>query len=142
MERMLPYSVEQSILEGRLEVKQLFEFVVNNAEAMDAYSMEAAIFARIMGIGLEAMKGYLSSSMNMGPPDFHKHGTTFEGGGGNRTGLPGKSGVGGGILAIVPGKFAIAVFSPPLDEAGNSVRGRKAIEYVAETLKANLFSIP
>jgi glutaminase len=59
-----------------------------------------------------------------------------------RTGLPGKSGVGGGILAIVPGKFAIAVFSPPLDEAGNSVRGRKAIEYVAETLKANLFSIP
>ena len=83
MERMLPYSVEQSILEGRLEVKQLFEFVVNNAEAMDAYSMEAAIFARIMGIGLAAMKGYLSSSMNMGPPDFHKHGTTFEGGGGN-----------------------------------------------------------
>jgi len=59
-----------------------------------------------------------------------------------RTGLPGKSGVGGGILAVVPGKYAIAAFSPPLDEAGNSVRGQKAIEYVAETLKANLFSIP
>ena len=57
---MLPYSVEQSILEGQLEVKQLFEFVVNNAEVMDAYSMEDAIFARIMGIGLAAMKGYFA----------------------------------------------------------------------------------
>jgi len=57
-----------------------------------------------------------------------------------RTGLPGKSGVGGGILAIVPGKFAIAAFSPPLDEAGNSFRGQKAIEYISETLWANLFS--
>ena len=55
---MLPYSVEQSVLEGQLEVKQLFEFVVNNAEEMDAYSMESAIFTRIMGIGLAAMKGY------------------------------------------------------------------------------------
>ena len=59
-----------------------------------------------------------------------------------RTGLPGKSGVGGGILAIVPGKFAIAAFSPPLDEAGNSVRGQKAIEYISETLRVNLFSAP
>ncbi|MBC8391320.1 MAG: glutaminase A [Deltaproteobacteria bacterium] len=59
-----------------------------------------------------------------------------------RTGLPGKSGVGGGILAIVPGKFAIAAFSPPLDEAGNSVRSWKAIEYVAERMKANLFHSP
>ena len=59
-----------------------------------------------------------------------------------RTGLPGKSGVGGGILAVVPGKYAIAAFSPPLDEAGNSVRGQKAIEYISETLRANLFSAP
>ena len=57
-----------------------------------------------------------------------------------RTGLPAKSGVGGGILAIVPGKFAVATFSPPLDEAGNSVRGQKAIEYISETLRVNLFS--
>lgn len=57
-----------------------------------------------------------------------------------RTGLPGKSGVGGGILAIIPGKFAIATFSPPLDEAGNSVRGQRAIEYMSETLRANLLS--
>ncbi len=59
-----------------------------------------------------------------------------------RTGLPAKSGVGGGILAVVPGKFAIAAFSPPLDEAGNSVRGQKAIEYISETLRVNLFSTP
>ncbi len=39
------------------------------------------------------------------------------------TGLPGKSGVGGGLIAVSPGKFGIAVVSPPLDEAGNSVRG-------------------
>ena len=57
-----------------------------------------------------------------------------------RTGLPAKSGVGGGILAIVPGKFAVATFSPPLDEAGNGVRGQKAIEYISETLRVNLFS--
>lgn len=57
---MPPYSIEQSICEGQLEVKQLFEFVTNNAEAMDAYSMEEAIFERVMGIGLAAMKGYFA----------------------------------------------------------------------------------
>jgi glutaminase len=56
-----------------------------------------------------------------------------------RTGLPGKSGVGGGIMAVVPGKYAIAVFSPPLDEAGNSVRGQLAAEYLSRRLGANLF---
>jgi len=44
-----------------------------------------------------------------------------------RTGLPGKSGVGGGLIAVSPGKFGIAVISPPLDDAGNSVRAEKAI---------------
>jgi glutaminase len=55
-------------------------------------------------------------------------------------GLPAKSGVGGGILAIVPGKGAIAVFAPPLDEAGNSVKAQKVISYVAQKLDINLFS--
>lgn len=55
-------------------------------------------------------------------------------------GLPAKSGVGGGIVAIVPGKGAIAVFAPPLDEAGNSVKAQKVIEYVAGKLDFNLFS--
>ena len=44
------------------------------------------------------------------------------------TGLPAKSGVGGGIIAVSPGKFGIAVVSPPLDDAGNSVRAQRAID--------------
>jgi glutaminase len=55
-------------------------------------------------------------------------------------GLPAKSGVGGGIVAVVPGKGAIAVFAPPLDEAGNSVKAQKTIAYVADQLGINLFS--
>ena len=55
-------------------------------------------------------------------------------------GLPAKSGVGGGILAIVPGKGAIAVFAPPLDEAGNSVKAQKVIAHVANKLDYNLYS--
>lgn len=55
-------------------------------------------------------------------------------------GLPAKSGVGGGILAVVPGKGAIAVFAPPLDEKGNSVKAQKVITYVSHKLNYNLFS--
>jgi glutaminase len=55
-------------------------------------------------------------------------------------GLPAKSGVGGGIVAIVPGKGAIAVFAPPLDEAGNSVKAQEVIDYVSDRLHYNLFS--
>ncbi|MES2221816.1 MAG: glutaminase A [Acidobacteriota bacterium] len=55
-------------------------------------------------------------------------------------GLPAKSGVGGGIVAIVPGKGAIAVFAPPLDEAGNSVKAQEVIEYVTKKLNYNLYS--
>ena len=45
-----------------------------------------------------------------------------------RVGLPGKSGVGGGIAAIHPGKYAVAVWSPLLNPKGNSVKGMKALE--------------
>jgi glutaminase len=55
-------------------------------------------------------------------------------------GLPAKSGVGGGILAVVPGKGAIAVFAPPLDEAGNSVKAQKVIQHVTNQLNYNLYS--
>jgi glutaminase len=53
------------------------------------------------------------------------------------TGLPAKSGVGGGILAVSPGKFGIAAISPPLDKAGNSVRAQKAIADVSNALGGN-----
>jgi glutaminase len=57
-----------------------------------------------------------------------------------RTGLPGKSGVGGGIIAVSPGKFGIAVISPPLDEAGNSVRAQKAIADISNALGGNPYA--
>ena len=56
------------------------------------------------------------------------------------TGLPAKSGVGGGILAVSPGKFGIAVISPPLDAAGNSVRAQKAIADVSNALGGNPYA--
>ncbi len=56
-----------------------------------------------------------------------------------KVGLPAKSGVGGGIIAVSPNRFAIAVFSPRLDAAGNSIRAQEAIDYVAEKLHANVF---
>ncbi len=57
------------------------------------------------------------------------------------TGLPAKSGVGGGIIAVSPGKFGIAVFSPPLDAAGNSVRAQKAITDISNRLNGNPYRI-
>lgn len=54
-------------------------------------------------------------------------------------GVPAKSGVGGGIVAVVPGRYAIGTFSPPLDEAGNSVRGQRAIAAIVEALGGNVF---
>ncbi|MGO2149300.1 glutaminase [Halomonas sp.] len=56
-----------------------------------------------------------------------------------RVGLPGKSGVGGGILAIAPGQGAIAVWSPGLDEYGNSLLGTKALEMFAQRTGWSVF---
>ncbi|HEY2379262.1 MAG TPA: glutaminase A [Gemmatimonadaceae bacterium] len=58
------------------------------------------------------------------------------------TGLPAKSGVGGGLIAVSPGKFGIAVVSPPLDEAGNSVRGQRAIIDISNALGGNPYVTP
>ncbi|WP_328825292.1 glutaminase A [Tomitella gaofuii] len=55
-------------------------------------------------------------------------------------GLPAKSGVAGGIVAIAPGKGAIGTFSPRLDSAGNSVRGQRATAYLSRALGLNLFA--
>ena len=54
-------------------------------------------------------------------------------------GLPAKTGVGGGIVAVVPGKMAIVGFSPRVNDAGNSVRSMKAIEYISGQLGLNIF---
>src|SRR6185437_10938174 len=55
-------------------------------------------------------------------------------------GLPGKSGVSGGIVTVVPGKGGLAMFSPRLDEAGNSVRGQLAVRDLSHALGLNLFA--
>ena len=58
-----------------------------------------------------------------------------------KTGLPAKSGVGGGIIAVSPGKFGIAVVSPPLDGAGNSVRAQRTIAAVSNALGGNPYAV-
>jgi glutaminase len=55
-------------------------------------------------------------------------------------GVPGKSGVSGGIVTVSPGKGGLATFSPPLDAAGNSVRGQLVTKDLAERLGLNLFA--
>ncbi len=55
-------------------------------------------------------------------------------------GLPGKSGVSGGIVTIAPGKGGLATFSPPLDAAGNSVRGQLATKLLSEALGLDILA--
>ena len=59
-----------------------------------------------------------------------------------RVGLPAKSGVGGGILAVLPGQLAIGVWSPPLDERGNSVRGVAVCEALSDDLELHFLRAP
>jgi glutaminase len=55
------------------------------------------------------------------------------------SGLPAKTGVGGGIVTVVPGKLAIVAFSPRLNESGNSIRAMNAIRYIAGELGVGLY---
>lgn len=57
-----------------------------------------------------------------------------------RVGLPGKSGIGGGIVTVSPGKGGLGTFSPPLDEAGNSVRGQLVAQFLSEQLGLDIFA--
>src|SRR6202044_3795945 len=54
-------------------------------------------------------------------------------------GLPAKSGVAGGVIAVLPGQLGIGVFSPPLDDRGNSVRGVRACEELSRSLDLHIF---
>jgi glutaminase len=55
-------------------------------------------------------------------------------------GVPGKSGIGGGIVAVSPGKGALGTFAPPLDTEGNSVKGQLVAKFFAERLGMDLFA--
>ncbi|MGC1562885.1 MAG: glutaminase A [Bradyrhizobium sp.] len=54
-------------------------------------------------------------------------------------GLPGKSGIGGGIVTVSPGKGGLGTFAPPLDAAGNSVKGQLVAKYLSQRLGMDLF---
>ncbi len=56
-----------------------------------------------------------------------------------RSGIPAKSGVGGGIIAVYPDVLGIGVFSSPLNSFGNSVKGKKVIQYIVDQLKLSIF---
>lgn len=56
------------------------------------------------------------------------------------SGIPAKTGVGGGVMGVAPGVFGIAAFAPPLDDAGNSVKAQAAIKYITQKLGVNIFS--
>jgi glutaminase len=55
-------------------------------------------------------------------------------------GLPGKSGISGGIVTVSPGKGALGTYAPPLDEAGNSVKGQLVARLLSDRLGLNLFA--
>jgi glutaminase len=55
-------------------------------------------------------------------------------------GMPGKSGIGGGIVTVSPGKGALATFAPQLDQAGNSVKGQLAAQFLARQLGLDLLA--
>ncbi|HBJ33625.1 MAG TPA: glutaminase [Planctomycetaceae bacterium] len=54
-------------------------------------------------------------------------------------GLPGKSGIGGGIVTVSPGKGGLGTFAPPLDSAGNSVKGQQVAKFLSQSLGLDLF---
>ena len=56
------------------------------------------------------------------------------------SGFPGKTGVGGGVMGVMPGVMGISAFAPPLDDAGNSVKAQLAIKYIMNKLGMNVFN--
>ena len=54
-------------------------------------------------------------------------------------GVPAKSGVGGGIMAIIPNRMGIGIYSPSLDKKGNSIAGVKVLELLSKQLNLSIF---
>ena len=55
-------------------------------------------------------------------------------------GVPGKSGIGGGIVAVAPGKGGLGTFAPLLDDAGNSIKGQRVAKFLSQRLGLSLFT--
>lgn len=89
-------------------------------------------FTKERAIQAEHVKDVLSIMLSCGMYDYAGE-WAF------RVGLPAKSGVGGGIVAVVPGKFGIGIFSPPLDAKGNSVRGVRVCRDLSDRFGLHVF---
>ena len=157
-----PLSVNQEVFKSESDTNQrnqaigalmyAYEFIKSDpAQATDVYTEQCSVnvnardLATMAATLANAGKNPVTGRQVMDPPNVPKVLAVMATAGlyddsGKwlyHTGLPAKSGVGGGIIAVSPGKFGIAVISPPLDEAGNSVRAQKAIADISNALGGN-----
>ena len=121
---MRPYVLQCAIELSCRQLAQLGLFLIPSlpSEPSEAEHRQAARARRILSL-------MLTCGMYDGSGEFAY-----------RTGLPAKSGIGGGILAVVPGQASIAVWSPGLDEAGNSRLGVMALERLSERMEWSVFA--
>ncbi|WP_223758349.1 glutaminase A [Myxococcus sp. RHSTA-1-4] len=127
----------------------------NPAEALDVYTRQCSVAVNVKDL---AMMGATLATGGVNPltgkrvvsPDVAERTLALmmtaglyedSGAWAFEVGVPAKSGVGGGIVAVVPGKYAVAAFSPRLDEAGNSVRAQKAIDSIVGELGGSVFRV-
>lgn len=105
-----------------VELARTFIYLANQGRTLDGSQMITARQARQINALM------ITSGMYDGAGEFAW-----------RVGMPAKSGVGGGIIAIIPGEMSIAVWSPGLDGAGNSLAGTAVLELLTEKLGRSIF---
>ena len=94
------------------------------AEAVDLYTRQSCVRVSATGLAVMTTAGLYETSGDW----------LYD------VGVPGKSGIGGGIVVVSPGKGALASFAPPLDEFGNSVKGQLAARFLSRRLGLTLFA--
>lgn len=105
-----------------IELARSFIYLANQGKTLDGASLISSRQARQINALM------ITSGMYDGAGEFAW-----------RVGMPAKSGVGGGIIAIIPGEMSIAVWSPGLDSAGNSLAGTAALECLTDKLGRSIF---
>ena len=132
-----------------------FEMIETVDASLDLYFRQCSVLADVrdlaaMGATLAAGGRNPLTRRDVLPADNIKHVLTvmltsglydFSGQWAFEVGLPGKSGVSGAILAVVPGEMALAVFAPPLDEKGNSVKGLAAMRWLSSELELHQLKV-
>lgn len=105
-----------------IELARSFIYLANQGKTLDGASLISSRQARQINALM------ITSGMYDGAGEFAW-----------RVGMPAKSGVGGGIIAVIPGEMSIAVWSPGLDSAGNSLAGTAALECLTDKLGRSIF---